>query len=183
MSRTENTGFAHRLPEHTQAVWRFAFRLSRDETDSADLVQRTFVRALERQHRYVDSGQLRSWLFRITHSIWLNELRAKTIRERHAFTSMETESIAHTEQDNGHHGERSILLDQVMQSVECLPEGQRTVVLLACVEGFSYSETAEILDIPLGTVMSRLARARMTIGKRFIDHTSKPTARNKEREL
>jgi RNA polymerase sigma-70 factor (ECF subfamily) len=70
-----------------------------------------------------------------------------------------------------------MLFRQIVDAVHALPEAQRLVMMLVAVEGLSYREAAEVLEIPVGTVMSRLARARMTLGRRFIGETETPQAR------
>lgn len=160
------------LPQQLDAMWRFAVRLSGDEADAADLVQRTCLRALERRESYCDQGKLRSWLFRILHNIWRNELRSRHILSNQCFQNSQTpHSIAEPANEPLVAGqtlpETGVFMNQIITAVEALPEAQRTVMILCCVEGFSYRDTAEILDIPLGTVMSRLSRGRLAIGQKI----------------
>jgi len=152
------------------ALWRFALQLTRDKHDAEDLVQRTCVRAMEQSDQYNDSGKLKSWLFRIAHNIWKNELRSRAVRQRGDLMAVNPEGLEASEfgRDNST-PETRLELQQVVSAVEALPEGQRLVTQLVCVSGFSYSETASILDIAVGTVMSRLARARVAIGEQFIN--------------
>jgi len=163
------------LQEELSAMWRFALRLTYSEDDAADLVQRTCVRALEQSANYTDNGKLRSWLFRIEHRIWLNELRYRNIRQHSSFSYMD-ESRLDLAQDSSQpisdirfdQPEGSVLAKQIVEFVNELPENQRIVMLLVNVEGFSYSEAADILETPIGTIMSRLSRARMTVGKKLL---------------
>ena len=157
------SSFYDQLQEELPHLWRFAYRLTCSQDFAEDLVQRAVLRAIEKQHQYQVGTKLRSWLFTIVHSIWKNELRSTLIRKNYAFSAAQEsrESYSCT-------GESSQMLQEVTQQVDQLPEAQRTVLLLVCVEGYSYQETADILDIPVGTVMSRLSRARMTIGKHFV---------------
>lgn len=152
------------------ALWRFALQLTRDKHDAEDLVQRTCVRAMEQSDQYNDSGKLKSWLFRIAHNIWKNELRSRAVRQRGDLQAVNPEGLEASQL--GHDNstpETRLELQQVVNAVEALPEGQRLVTQLVCVSGFSYAETASILDIAVGTVMSRLARARVAIGEQFIN--------------
>ncbi len=162
------------LESELNALWRFALRLTADSDDAADLVQRTCLRALEQQHNYHHNpaGKFRSWLFRIEHRIWLNELRSRKIRNHSSLNA--SNSAVEFESGRlsplGHDGpvdamETTHYLSQVCEFVERLPEAQRLVLQLVSVEGFSYGEAAEVLDVPIGTIMSRLARARVTIGR------------------
>lgn len=152
------------------ALWRFALQLTRDKHDAEDLVQRTCVRAMEQSDHYNDSGKLKSWLFRIAHNIWKNELRSRDVRHRGDLQAVNPEGLEVNElgRDNST-PETRFELQQVINAVEALPEGQRLVTQLVCVSGFSYAETASILDVAVGTVMSRLARARVAIGEQFIN--------------
>ncbi len=154
------------LPQLLPRLWRFALRLTRNAADAEDLVQRTCVRALERRSQWQIGTVLLSWLFSIMQSIWLNELRTLQRRREGSISDSEFDDLefAASNGDPEHH----FLCRQVFEAVESLPEAQRSVMLLVAVEGFGYQETAEILGIPIGTVMSRLARARLTVGERFI---------------
>ena len=151
------------------SLWRFALQLTRDKHDAEDLVQRTCVRAMERSDQYNDTGKLKSWLFRIAHNIWKNELRSRAIRHRGDLQAVNPEGLEDAELGRDTSTpETRLEFQQVVNAVEALPEGQRLVTQLVCVSGFSYAETASILDIAVGTVMSRLARARVAIGEQFI---------------
>ncbi len=194
MSKSDDSSeFSTVLTDELEAMWRFALRLTGNETDAEDLVQRTCVKALENKHQYTESGQLRSWLFRIEHRIWLNVLRSRQIRSAGSFNtvsssgennaaetfnsdsnadSTNTRTQAATDQSP----ESQLELHQIYMQVESLPEAQRLVTTLVSVEGFTYQETADILDIPVGTVMSRLARARITLGKAILA-ANKPQAK------
>ena len=151
------------------SLWRFALQLTRDKHDAEDLVQRTCVRAMERSDQYNDTGKLKSWLFRIAHNIWKNELRSRAIRHRGDLQAVNPEGLEDAELGRDTSTpETRLEFQQVVNAVEALPEGQRLVTQLVCVSGFSYAETASILDIAVGTLMSRLARARVAIGEQFI---------------
>lgn len=164
--------------EELPALWRFALQLTCDKHDAEDLVQRTCVRAMEQSENYCDSGKLKSWLFRIAHNIWRNELRSRAIRQRGDFQAGNPNGLDESELGcDTATPETRLELQQVVSAVEALPEGQRLVTQLVCVSGFSYAETASILDIAIGTVMSRLARARVTIGEQFINERQAPKTR------
>jgi RNA polymerase sigma-70 factor, ECF subfamily len=159
------------LPALLPRLWRFALRLAVNRHDAEDLIQRTCVRALERSHQLQPGTSLLSWLFSIAHTVWLNELRARQIRARASmqwsdeFSDTLADAAALTPEMDAMHR-------QVLAAVEQLPDAQRAVMLLVAVEGLSYREAAEALDVPIGTVMSRLARARLTIGRHFDDQFS-----------
>ncbi len=161
MSQYVSENLSHELSH----LWRFALRLTRSTSLAEDLVQKTAVRALERKHQFILGTQLRSWLFSIMHSVWKNDLRSAAIRQQSTFNLSDAENYA----SEICHSENLQLFDDVISNVNRLPEAQRTVMLLVCVEGYSYQETADIMDVAVGTVMSRLARARLKIGEAFLD--------------
>ena len=166
-------GLTHEL----DALWRFGLKLAGNPEDAADLVQKTCLRALEQRENYKPQGKLRSWLFSIEHRIWLNEKRSLASRGgsvhrsgNRILTAVPIMSSEPEDSSRSDNPETNILLDQVYDVVEALPEAQRMVVLLVCVEGFSYREAADVLNVPIGTVMSRLARARVAIGEQVLNH-------------
>jgi RNA polymerase sigma-70 factor, ECF subfamily len=154
------------LPDMLPRLWAFALRLSGDRHDAEDLVQRACVRALERTHQLQPGTSPLSWMFAIVHTTWINEIRARSVRSR---TSADwDDSLLETVADPAARTpESNAMMGQIVSAVERLPEAQRVVMLLVAVEGLSYSEAAEALDVPIGTIMSRLARARQTIGSQF----------------
>jgi RNA polymerase sigma-70 factor (ECF subfamily) len=105
-------------------------------------------------------------MFSIVHSTWINELRARNVRSR---SSMEwDDSFLETVADpSARTPETDVMNGQILSAVERLPEAQRIVMLLVTVEGLTYNEAAKVLDVPIGTIMSRLARARQAIGSLF----------------
>lgn len=154
------------LPEMLPRLWNFALRITGDKHDAEDLVQRACVRALERAHQLQPGTSPLSWMFSIVHSTWINELRARAVRTRmrvewdDSFLETVADPAARTP-------EAHVMNGQIVSAVERLPEAQRVVMLLVAVHGLTYSEAAEVLDVPIGTIMSRLARARQTIGSKF----------------
>jgi RNA polymerase sigma-70 factor, ECF subfamily len=159
-------GLCEDLPALLPRLWRFALRLAGDRHDAEDLVQRACVRALERRHQLQPGTATLSWLFSIVHSVWLNEVRARQIRSHGSIQW--SDELADTVADpTASDPETYALHQQIIGAVEKLPDAQRAVMLLVAVEGLSYREAATVLEVPIGTVMSRLARARLTIGESF----------------
>nr|WP_299870242.1 RNA polymerase sigma factor [uncultured Hoeflea sp.] len=146
-------------------LWRCALVLTSNRDAAFDLAQATCLRALENHEKFEAGTALDRWLFRMAHRIWLNELRATAVRRGGGLQPIEDIDIPDTNMS----AETNIFFGEVLQTVNELPEAQRTCVLLAYVEGFKYAEVAEILDIPVGTVMSRLAAARKTVSSRMKD--------------
>ncbi|ANM02931.1 RNA polymerase sigma-24 factor RpoE 1 [Rhizobium phaseoli] len=144
------------LTENLARLWRYGLVLSHQRDVADDLVQATCLRALERADQFVPGTRLDRWLLSILHSIWLNEIRSRRVRQGQGFVDA-GEVLTF---DGARDTETHVMAGQVLKRVSALPEAQRTAVFLAYVEGLSYREVAGILDIPIGTVMSRLAAAR-----------------------
>ena len=154
------------LPKALDALWRFAYRLTGNPEDAEELVQKTALRALEKQHLYQTEHRFLSWLFSIAHSVWKNELRSRKIREDHRFDlNYQGLSIDDMGAPDSNQAENELMLNSVLKAVNQLPEAQRTPMLLVHVEGLSYKEATMVLETPIGTLMSRLARARIKIGE------------------
>jgi RNA polymerase sigma-70 factor (ECF subfamily) len=149
------------LAQHLPRLWRYGLVLSGNRDVAEDLVQATCLRALERSHQFAPGTRLDRWLFSILRSIWLNEVRARRIRQGHGFVDAETALTVDLREEV----ETNILAAQVLREVQALPEAQREAVFVVYVEGLKYREAAELLDVPIGTIMSRLAAARATLGR------------------
>lgn len=145
-------------------LWRFALYLTHDQRKAEDLVQSSCLRALEKASQYQAGSQLDRWVFSIAASIWKNALRSDS---REPGTSRDVEGLPFSGVDTT---EIKTFAQQVLQRVADLPDGQRAVVALVCVEQWSYKETAEALDIPMGTVMSRLSTARRSLAPLIDEH-------------
>jgi RNA polymerase sigma-70 factor (ECF subfamily) len=149
------------LAPNLARLWRYGLILSGARDVADDLVQATCVRAIERADQFQPGTRIDRWLFSILRSIWLNELRARRVREGGGFIDAAEALVV----DGGHEIETNIFASQVLKEVGGLPEAQREAVLLVYVEGLSYREAADVLGAPIGTIMSRLAAARLTLGK------------------
>lgn len=149
------------LAAHLARLWRYGLLLSGRRDAAEDLVQATCVRALERSGQFMAGSRLDRWLFSILRSIWLNELRARRIRQGEGIVDAETHLVF----DGLKQVETNILARQVLTQVQALPEAQRETLFLVYVEGLAYREAAQLLEVPIGTVMSRLAAARESLGR------------------
>jgi RNA polymerase sigma-70 factor (ECF subfamily) len=152
------------LAPNLARLWRYGLVLSGARDVADDLVQATCLRAIERADQFQSGTRLDRWLFSILRSIWLNELRSRRVREGGGFVDASEALVV----DGGREIETNIFAAQVLREVGRLPEAQREAVLLVYVEGLSYREAAEVLASPIGTVMSRLAAARLTLGKLIV---------------
>lgn len=172
------------LKGELDALWRFGLALTNKPDDALVLVQDTCVRALQQRHLFSAQSKLRVWLFQIQHRIWLNKARLhNTFTDGDGCHNATADSIetatslvqAAVKIGTTDTAQSSIYLKHVYQAMEQLPEEQRLAVLLVNVEGFSYEEAALILTIPIGTLLSRLARARIAIGNMQLDKQTTTT--------
>jgi RNA polymerase sigma-70 factor, ECF subfamily len=153
-----------------------AFRLTRNPTDAEDLVQETYLRAFRGFHQFEEGTNLRAWLYRILTNTFINSYRKKQ-REPQTISDEEIEDwylySKMTERVAEPSAETAVIEalpdEEVQDALSSLPEQFRIAVLLADVEGFSYKEIAEITEVPIGTVMSRLHRGRKALEKRLWD--------------
>jgi RNA polymerase sigma-70 factor (ECF subfamily) len=147
--------FAASLEQHIPKLRRYARALTRDFDRADDLVQDTLCRALRKAHLWQKETDLRAWLFTILHNQYVNHVRqgvrsGTSVPLEHAEWSMTTAPSQHG----------SLALRDLDRALQRLPEEQRQVLLLIGLEGMSYEEAAAIINVPLGTVRSRLSRAR-----------------------
>lgn len=153
------------------SLYNFAFRLTLDEDDANDLVQETYLKAY-RFFEYFEQGtNAKAWLFRILKNSFINDFRKKSkqpakvdyseIEGYYNSEDVESESDAGgTSSDMRQQAVRDLIGDEVASALNSLPVDFRTVIILCDLEGFTYEEMAKVLDIPIGTVRSRLHRAR-----------------------
>jgi RNA polymerase sigma-70 factor (ECF subfamily) len=147
--------FRRELVELLPRLRRFASVLTRSHDDAEDVVQAAVERALRHADSWQQGSRLDSWLYKIMQNLWRDELRA------HRRRAEPLESHADIAGADGRDVTiRHIQSNEARQVLEELPEDQRVVIALVVLEGMSYQQTADILEVPVGTVMSRLARAR-----------------------
>lgn len=164
---------------HIDALYRTALRMTRNQSDAEDLVQEAYLRAFRALDSYQDGTNLRAWLFRIMTNAYINDYRKRSRRPvNSSLDDIEDFYLYDHLIDSGIQpaSERPedivlsrITADDVLKSLDSLSDEFRHVVFLADVEGFTYREIAEILDIPIGTVMSRLYRARRRLQSLLYD--------------
>lgn len=136
---------------------RFARGLATQPADADDLCQAAIERALNARHQWQPGTRLDSWMFRIVRNLWIDEARSAQRRGPVARIDDAARQVA----DESHRGiEASVELSQVDRALARLPVEQREAIVLVLVEGLAYKEAAEVLDVPMGTLTSRLVRGR-----------------------
>jgi RNA polymerase sigma-70 factor (ECF subfamily) len=160
------------------ALYRTGLRMTRSEAEAEDLVQETYIKTFRHRDQFTPGTNLKAWLFRILTNTFINQYRRKAARPETTELDDVEESILYRHMRDVSPGSASpdpeaelidnTLSSEVKEALEALPEKFRTTVLLD-VEGFSYKEIAQMLDIPIGTVMSRLHRGRKFLQKRLYD--------------
>lgn len=138
---------------------RFARSLTRSVVEADDLVQEACLRALSRADQWDPSQPLDRWMFRITRNLWISEIRKRTVRIGQGQVPAD-ESHELVSNDSG---EASVMATELKDQIAALPEELSAILLTVSVEGYSYAEAAALFDIPIGTVMSRIHRARKTL--------------------
>jgi RNA polymerase sigma-70 factor (ECF subfamily) len=152
-----------------------AVRMTRNAADAEDLVQETFLKAYRAYHTFQEGTNLKAWLYRILTNTFINRYRKKArrpsevdfgeVEDLYLYKRLGTSEAGSAARSAEEEVLESFVEADVKSAVEELPEHFRMPVLLADVEGFSYKEIAEILDVPIGTVMSRLHRGRKALEK------------------
>jgi len=149
---------------------RFAISLTGSMDGADDLVQHACERALTRISQWTPGTRLDSWLYRIMHNAWIDEQRCAYLR-----THACLDDAADVPSDEGRaQAENRLMLDAVFRELLHLPEEQRAVLTLVCIDGLSYKEAADILGICIGTVMSRISRSRIALAKRIEISSPRP---------
>ncbi|MEM7069222.1 MAG: RNA polymerase sigma factor [Pseudomonadota bacterium] len=144
-------------------LWRYCLALTSNPDRANDLAQSTCLRALEKHALYEPGTKLDRWIFRMAQRLWINEMRADAVRQGGGLLTLDEIDLP----DKKPGQETNLMARQLLMEVMRLPEAQRVTVMLVYVEGFSYKEAAGILDIPIGTVMSRLASSRAKLAAKF----------------
>lgn len=135
---------------------RFAWSLTGSQAEADDLTQATLERALEHRGRFTGDTPLEAWAIRVAKNLWLDQLRRKKVRDVAVDPGML--GVGETEGP-----ELALEARQALAALQMLPDGQREVAALVLVEGYSYQEAATALQAPIGTIMSRLSRARRAL--------------------
>jgi RNA polymerase sigma-70 factor (ECF subfamily) len=172
--------FSENAMEFMPALYTAALRMTRNPSDAEDLVQETFLKAYRAYGSFQEGTNLKAWLYRILTNTFINSYRAAKRRPEKADVEDIEDLYLYkrlgdlTAPNAGRSAEDELLEritdDEVKRALESLPEAFRMAVLLADVEGFSYKEIADITEVPIGTVMSRIHRGRRALQKALLDY-------------
>ena len=166
------TAFAEEALTHLDTLYRGALRLTRDPDAAQDLVQEAYLRALRYQHSYQAGTNMKAWLFAIMRNLFWDRFKGR--KEDVSLDDVGDFVLFEKLRDEGAKPESDVLdkiaAGEVVAAVDKLPPLHREVVVLVDVEGFSYKDAAEALGVPIGTVMSRLHRARQQLQKSLYDY-------------
>lgn len=176
--------FNNEFMPHVNSMYNFAYRLTLDEDDAKDLLQDTYLKA----YRFIDSFQkgtnAKAWLFRILKNSFINDYRKKS-KEPSKVDYQEVESFYNSEDvdrqitpDLRVETLQDMIGDEISNALNALDVDFRTVIILCDLEGFKYDEMAKILDIPIGTVRSRLHRARNLLKEKLSEYAKKMGYKN-----
>jgi len=171
-----NTDFEKEAVPHMNSVYNFALRMTGDADDADDLVQETFLKAFRFFDKFERGTNCKAWLFRILKNSFINDYRKQT-KEPDKVDYEDVQNFYETiksDEINSSHYEHdaftNLLDDEISKAIEKLPEDFRTVIILNDIEGFTYEEIADFVDIPVGTVRSRLHRARKMLYSQLYDY-------------
>ena len=169
----QRQAFEQEALPHLDTVYRVALRLSGDPTQADDLTQETMLKAYRAWHQYKRGTNIRAWLLTILRHTFINQYRRqKTLGSQVDIDEIEGFTVFHTVQDVDPEGRffNQIVDEEVLRAIDGLPDEFREAVTLSDVEGLSYAEIGEIAGVPVGTVKSRLFRARQALQKRLHEY-------------
>jgi len=158
---TEHQHFQQQLLQTLPAIRRYCLALTGEPHNADDLLQATVERALSRWQQYQPGTHFDRWLYRLCRNLWIDTMR----REKPTDTLTEEHDPLLCGYDTATRYETAVTLQRVQERMQQLNESLRTVLYLVAVEGRSYQEAADIMDVPVGTIMSRLSRARQQLAQ------------------
>lgn len=171
--------FEHEFMPHIDALKTFAYHLCYDESRSDDLVQETYMKAFRFIDKYQEGTNSKAWLFKILKNAYINEYRKKSSRPRQVdfeeITTMQgsLDIISANSLDLREDIFNDMMGDEVTLAINMIPVDFRSIIMLCDVEGFTYEEIAKILEIPIGTVRSRIFRARNLLKEKLKSYAEK----------
>ena len=175
VKRGDRAAFAELVEKYKQPLFNFVFRTLRDETETEDVAQNTFLQVWKSRARYERTAKFSTWLFTIARNLCLNEIRR---RSRHPAESLEETHAEHDDQPSRQYEDKKIFLptetalhgelaQKIEEALAELPENQRTAILLCRQDELSYEEIAEVLDCSLSATKSLIFRGRETLKEKL----------------
>ena len=179
----DQANFERDAMQFAPQLYSAAMRMTRNPADAEDLVQETFLKAYRAYHTFEEGTNLKAWLYRILTNTYINKYRKDSrrpsevdlgaVEDLYLYRNIGSEESAEAARSTEERVLEGLVESDIKEAVEDLPENFRLPVLLADLAGFSYKEIADILDIPIGTVMSRLHRGRKAMEKSLWDYAVK----------
>jgi RNA polymerase sigma-70 factor (ECF subfamily) len=176
----DQANFERDAMQFAPQLYSAAMRMTRNPADAEDLVQETFLKAYRAYHTFEEGTNLKAWLYRILTNTYINKYRKDSrrpsevdlgaVEDLYLYRNIGSEESAEAARSTEERVLDGLVESDIKKAVEDLPENFRLPVLLADLAGFSYKEIADILDIPIGTVMSRLHRGRKAMEKSLWDY-------------
>lgn len=171
--------FEEEFMPHIDSLYNFAYRLTFDDDDANDLVQETYLKAYRFFESYEKGTNAKAWLFRILKNSFINDFRKKS-REPSKVDYQEVETFYNSEDTPQNHtvdlrvdAVQNLIGDEITTALNSLEVDFRAIIILSDLEGFTYEELSKILDIPIGTVRSRLHRARNLLKEKLKEYAQK----------
>lgn len=163
----DENAFVLLVDRYKDRLTNFVYRFLNDMTDAEDLVQETFVKVYRKKHSYREIAKFSTWIYTIAGNLARSELRKRKRRKTYTMSSLGYEDSEFTPVDPGKDTEgivfNSYAGEEIMKAIEQLPEPFKTITLLRDIQELSYEDISRILDIPMGTVKSRVNRARLKL--------------------
>ncbi len=174
--KTKHEEFKREAIPHMDLLYNYALRMSGSRDDAEDLIQETYLKAYRFWDKYEKGTNIRAWLFRILRNSYINRYRKETKEPdtvdydeiQDYYNVIRADSADETDLQRKLYG--AALSDDVARALESLPEDFRTAVILSDIEGCTYEEIAEFVDVPIGTVRSRLHRGRKLLQAKLFEY-------------
>lgn len=177
--KEKNSVFNKEFLPYIDSMYNFAYKLTLDEDDAKDLVQDTYLKAYRFINSFEQGTNAKAWLFKILKNSFINDFRKKT-RQPAKVDYQEIENVYNSDDidesitvDLRSETVQDLIGDEITNAINSLAVDFRTVIILCDLEGFTYEEMAKILDIPIGTVRSRLHRARSILKQKLSDYAKR----------
>ena len=175
INKSNNKAFEELLMQYTDSLFNFAYRMTQNSQDAEDLVQESSIRAFKYFHKFKTGTNFKSWIMTILRNTFINKYR-KASKEPPKVALEKVEGFVPATNVSG--AEEEVFGEKMQYIVKDLPEELRTTLSLFYLDGFAYKDISNIMNVPIGTVMSRLYTARQTLKKKLIKYDKKENIKN-----